>query len=166
MVKEVIGYEGFYTITSDGHVFNKSGKEKIPFLNRYGYKMVSLYKNTERKNKYVHRLVAEAFIKNIENKPMINHKDGNKLNNRMENLEWCTNQENQIHAVETGLNKNIGRNHLQARKVYQIKDGEIIKEWGCIKDAQKALNIFQSNIIKCCKGERKTTGGYSWKYID
>jgi hypothetical protein len=81
-------------------------------------------------------------------------------------LEWVTNQENQLHAIRIGLNKNLGENHKQARKVIQMKNYKIIKIWGCINDAERQLKIHQSNIIKCCRGERKTTGGYQWKYFE
>lgn len=117
--KDIKGYEGLYMISSLGRVKSlqprggnrngmpRKGKEHIltPYISSTGYYKVSLVKNNKRSDKRIHRLLASAFIPNPNNKPNINHIDGNKLNNRIDNLEWCTQKENTIHAIETGLRK-------------------------------------------------------------
>lgn len=114
--KDIKGYEGLYAIGTLGHVkalskqmFNHTGywnkPEKIlnPAKDSKGYLRVAIWKNGKQHTYKVHRLVADAFIPNPENKPQVNHIDGNKQNNNVENLEWCTNQENQIHSWKSGL---------------------------------------------------------------
>lgn len=162
--KEISNFEGLYFISSEGKVFNSKGKELIGGISD-GYRYVDLYKNSIKHRKKIHRLVAQAFIPNPENKPFINHIDGNRQNNNVTNLEWCTNQENQIHALKYGLNNNYGANCWKSRKVNQIKDGVIIKTWGCISDVQRELKIHLSNVVKCCNSQRKTAGGYEWQYV-
>lgn len=119
--KDINGYVGLYQISSNGRVKsihprggNRNGKGKVrtgkehyltPSLSTTGYFKVCLVKNHKKKDEKVHRLVATAFIPNPENKPNINHKDGNKTNNTVTNLEWCTQAENVKHAWSTGLRK-------------------------------------------------------------
>ena len=113
--RPVPGYEGIYDVSSKGrirriHSPNGHHKETLygilePVINRYGYHRITLSKNNIRINYSVHRLVALAFIENPNNKPFINHIDGNKVNNTVENLEWCTSGENNRHAFATGLNR-------------------------------------------------------------
>lgn len=129
-----------------------------PQTSRKGYLRVSMYNCYGIKVISVHRLVAKAFIPNPNNLPQINHKDGNKTNNSVDNLEWCNNQYNQLHAIKNGL-----VNH--AKKVIQIsKDNSIIKKWDSITEASNTLNIDNSHIGQVCKGERKTAGGYKWAF--
>lgn len=112
------GYEGLYTISDTGRVFSQDrvikGKDNVLYRIKgrekklcshkdLQYLTVSLYKNNVDKTVYVHRLVAETFIKNDSNKPEVNHIDGNRLNNCVSNLEWCTRLENVVHAITTGL---------------------------------------------------------------
>ena len=109
MWKPVIGYEGLYEVSDSGQVKSlpkmcgrskRSEKELKTFINSFGYFKVNLFKNSHGKQHSVHRLVAEAFLPNPNHLPEVNHKDGNKFNNRVENLEWCTHSENAKHAIQ------------------------------------------------------------------
>lgn len=104
MLKEIENYSN-YLVSDDGRIFNKKGHEIKQRLNRDGYPTIFLWKNNKGTCYCVHRRVAIAFISNPENKPCINHKDGNKANNNLDNLEWCTYSENLRHAIDTGLFK-------------------------------------------------------------
>jgi hypothetical protein len=113
--REIPGYEGFYWASSEGRIRNRFGKIRTLSNHRDGYLKISLSVRNAKTTGSVHRLVASAFIPNPENKPQINHKDGNKRNNIISNLEWSTSEENNNHAYETGLNKCIGSNHHQSK---------------------------------------------------
>ncbi len=103
--KDVIGFEGLYQVSSLGKVKNRKLLNIKPQINTHGYEYVSLYKNSLKKHYSIHRLIALHFIPNPENKKCVNHIDGNKLNNSLNNLEWCTSSENNIHALENNLRK-------------------------------------------------------------
>lgn len=142
--KPIDGYEGIYEVSNLGRV--KSLKKIVLFrfpdkkrfipdrifkksVNVYGYIIVSLHLNLKIKQFRVHRLVARAFIPNPENKPYVNHIDGNKQNNRVDNLEWCTAQENSIHAVKSGLLRNSSlRGDLHNSLKLKFKQVEEIRE--------------------------------------
>lgn len=144
--KSVEGFGGLYEVSDhgrlksihprggDGSGKTRTGKEHYltPFLSSTGYFKVSLVKNHKKKDARVHRLVAMAFVPNPENKPYINHKDGDKTNNAASNLEWCTQAENIKHAVETGLIKKtkLTKEDLTELYVHQHKG---IKEIAKIK---------------------------------
>lgn len=172
------GFEGRYEISSMGRVksvrrYVKNGKgqrvvpENIIYQDtlRTGYCQVHLYKDGRSYAKAVHRLVAMAFMAPVDGKPYINHIDGDKTNNRVDNLEWCTNNENQLHAIKIGAFWHTGEAHPRARPVMQLKDGARVKVWNCINDAVRNLGISQSNIVACCTGRRKTAGGFQWNYL-
>ena len=119
--KDIEGYEGIYQVSNFGKIRKiKLGKERIlrPCKDSRGYSVVSLFKNKTRKMHKMHRLIAIAFIPNPANKPQINHKDGNKLNNNLDNLEWNTALENVRHSFETGLNNHY---HCQGEKCVTSK---------------------------------------------
>lgn len=126
--KQIKDYEGLYEISEDGNIRNKKGSLKIVSPNKRGYKRVTLCKNGKEKIISIHRLVAEAFIPNPENKPQVNHINGIRSDNNVENLEWCTQSENQLHAFSTGLQKgNVGESNgrskitdLQAKEIRSL----------------------------------------------
>lgn len=155
--KDIKGYEGLYQVSNLGRVKSlKKSKIITPKL-IHSYFSVILYNKKNYKNFRIHRLVAQAFISNPNNYPQVNHIDGNKLNNVLENLEWCTQSHNMKEAYRIGLEK------PQKIKVNQYDlFGNFIKTWDSIKN----IEIFYNNrhISDCCKGKRKTACGYIWKY--
>ena len=126
--------------------------------NKDGYNIVNLWKNKKKKTIKVHRLVAEAFIPNLDNKPYINHKNAIRNDNTIQNLEWCTQKENILHAYKIGS--------IQTKRIqqYDLKN-DLIRNWSSIKDASQKLKISNGHICSCCKGKRKSAGGFIWKYI-
>ncbi len=142
-----------YFINNYGTVYNKHLKELRKEKTKGGYLRVTLYKNGKQKHFLIHRLVAQAFIPNPKNLPEVNHIDNNPVNNRVENLAWCTAKENSRWS--------------KSKAVIQLnpKTNEFIRIWKCIIDASEYLNIDNGSISKCCKGKLKTAGGYKWKYI-
>lgn len=151
--KDIENYEGLYQISNLGRIKSlKCGKEKLkkPSNNGRGYLQVCLRKNCERKNFMVHRLVAQAFLSNPNNLPQVNHKDENPHNNCVYNLEWCDNQYN--------------IDYSQAKQVFQYDlQGELIKVWKSTMECNRN-GYKQSNVAACCRGKRKTCGGYIWSY--
>lgn len=172
--KDVVGYEGLYKVSNLGNVislnYRKTNKpKKLSYnVNHKGYLDVHLTKNRTSKHKIIHRLVALAFIPNPNNLPQINHIDGNKQNNNVNNLEWCDNSQNQKHAYKLGLKKKLfGIDSPKHTKIYQYDlNGNFIKTWNYIKEASETLNICQSNISLCCIGSYKSAGGYIWRYAN
>jgi len=126
-------------------------------VNENGYIRVYIYNKTHA----LHRLIATAFIENPENKEQVNHIDGVKLNNSVQNLEWVSNKENQIHKFQIGLGNNYKRKIVQ----YDLEMNKI-KEFESIVGAAKELNIGKSNIIGVLRDKRKTAGGFIWKYLE
>lgn len=153
---------GLYKVSNLGRVKSIFRYKKILKLHfdKDGYSYVRLYKNKKSFNKLVHRLVAEAFIPNPKNKPQVNHKDFNRSNNVLTNLEWCTGQEN------IDFSNNKGRyNGKGIRTIYQYDaNGNFIKQWESLTEASKTLNIDLSNICRCCANGKPLAGGYLWKY--
>lgn len=132
-------------------------KEKIlkSAIASHGYKVVVLANKGHLKQFLVHRLVAETFLDNPNNYEEINHKDGNKLNNDISNLEFCTYSENLKHAYKNDLRK--------TKKYICVETG---KEYSSTVEIEKLTGIGRQHITQCCRGIRKTTGGYHWKYKD
>lgn len=167
--KDIKNYEGLYQISNLGNVksvkrYRNAGtgnylqKEKI--ISQFdvrGYKQVRLCKDKKYKNFSVHRLVAKAFIPNTEEKEQVNHINGIKSDNRLDNLEWCTQSENQIHAYRTGLQKPIfGRKSLLSKPVNQFDlKGNFIKKFCSMMEAERETGIEHSNISRCCSQKGK-----------
>ena len=167
--KDIEDFEGLYQVSNFGRVKSlertrKGIKNSNCFLagrilknkhNNKGYCFVGLCKN--KKITYVrpHRLVAEYFILNPDNKPQVNHIDGNKDNNRIDNLEWMTNAENMQHALANGLVNN--KKQIRCVETQEIFDS--------IRAAAKKYNLNEPHLSNCCKGKRKTHKGYHWEYV-
>lgn len=156
-----------YKVSNLGRVISFK-RNKSHFLSPYfrgsdkkhrGYFAVRLSNETIIKDKDVHRLVAEAFIPNPNNLPVINHKDGDTTNNNVDNLEWCTSSYNTWHAHNILKRKNSGKHIKQ-----YTKNGSFIKEWESARKAGFTLNIDSSSIIECCRRKRKSVGNYIWRY--
>lgn len=157
--KDIEGYEGLYQVSNLGRVKSlKFNKEKILklLLDSKGYYKVNLYKNNKIKTYLMHRLIASAFISNPNNLPQVNHKDEDKTNNKVENLEWCT--------VDYNINYGTRTEKTQKPILQFTKDGEFVKKWSCIKDVERELGFYRQSISKCCLGKRKTAYGFKWHY--
>ena len=174
--KDVVGYEGYYQVSNFGnirsvdrviysdklHIGTKrelKGKMLKPYVNSHGYLALTLTKNGNEKLLRVHRIVAEAFIKNPNNYDQVNHIDGDKTNNKIENLEWCNNQYNVNHAYKNGL----ANHYTKSVKQYDLK-GNYIKTFESIIKASEAVNGQHTNITKCAKGCINSAYGYKWRY--
>lgn len=165
-----------YYATDSGDIYSanyrRTGRIKIrlPYKNKNGYLMVPLLNKGKQKNCYVHRLVAESFIPNPENKPQVNHKNGNKTDNRVENLEWVSRSENQKHAhrvlgVPSSTLGKCGRLNVRSKPIVAAK-GELVYEFESIQLAAKFLKGSHSNIVRALKAHngRDVAYGYKWKY--
>lgn len=168
--KNVVGYEGYYEVSDLGNVRSvtrvKRGKVLSPSKRQHGYLGVQLYGKGGNARKFrtfsVHRLVAEAFIPNPENKPEVNHKDEDKTNNRVENLEWVSHKENMNRGTLPKRFK--GRKSHRARPILQFDtNGNLIGEYESASDAGKKLNLSYKNIQNSLyKGQ--LAYGYVWKF--
>ena len=165
--RDIKGYEGLYKVSNLGRI--KSIRNNIylkPNLQSNGYLRISLSKNGKVQYKNIHRLVAEAFIKNDNEYPIINHIDGNKLNNNVDNLEWCSYQHNNKEAIRLKLNvAKKGKDNHRSKVITQYdKNGNFIKQWDYMSMITKELGYDYTSISKCCSGKQKTSYGYIWKY--
>lgn len=155
--RDVPGYEGLYEVSDQGRV-RRNGKILKPQTERWGYLHVFLSKNGIQKWGKVHRLVASAFLPNPQNLPQVNHKDEDKTNNAVSNLEWCDGK----------YNANYGtRNERVSKPVLQFdRDGNFIREWPSASKVEEETGIYQQNISRCCLGRYgfKTAGGFVWRY--
>jgi hypothetical protein len=214
--KDIVGWEGLYEVSNLGNIRSadrviagpkpcgrriKGRTRKTLMVKGYVSINLSDKKSGRSTRNSVHRFMAEAFIPNPENKPEVNHKNGIKNDNRLENLEWATRSENSKHAWDTGLVKkrfrteeqkiemrktNKGKENLiawqkenkdkmkemalraslsQVKKVNQLdKNGNIIKEWGSITEASRAIETNAIGIGRCAKGKQELAGGFRWQY--
>lgn len=168
LVKPIKNFCGYY-VSNDGRVYSRSKNNNYriyrlkPRQTEYGYLTVCFLK----KHHKIHRLVADAFVPNPEKKPHVNHKDGNKTNNCVENLEWVSRSENMVHSYRILKHKSpmfgkIGEKHPLSKGVLQIKGDKIVAEFCGISEAGRITGIH--HICEACSGRRETAGGYQWKY--
>lgn len=162
--KTVKGWER-YEVSSTGKMRNsETGKMLKSRPDKEGYLIITLSINNARKTMKIHRLVAEAFIPNPENKSQVNHKDGKHANNSVDNLEWCTSSENHLHAYRT-----LGRKAHRSESSGRAKRKVLCVETGIIytsaTEAAKVIGGKQGGLSTACRGERITYRGYHWRYI-
>lgn len=159
--KDIKGYEGLYQASNQGNIRNAQTWVVLrPANNNNKYPTVSLSKNGEKHSKNVHKLIASTFIPNPLNLPQVNHKDEDKTNNCVDNLEWCSNSYNCNYGTR---NKKVAKK-IKKHIIQSNLDGEEIMCWFSLTDAHDSTNISISKISECLKGKRKTYGGYIWKY--
>ena len=163
--KEIAGYEGLYEVSDLGRVKSlKYGKERIlkPQKNTRGYLKVALCKDGKVEQPKIHRLVAEAFIPNPNNLETINHKDEVKTNNTVGNLEWMSVKDNNNYGTR---NKRVGEAHSKQVQMFDKKTFELLETFPSTHEAERITGISNSNISECCNANRKSAGGYIWRYI-
>lgn len=160
--QDIPGYEGLYQASTYGRIIRyKKPAPLNTFRTGRGYPSVRL-SNRLGKTFYVHKLVALTFIPNPENLPQINHRDENKENNRVENLEWCT----------ASYNNNFGTHNSRmaaskSKTVLQFDmQGNLVKRYASARNAERETGFDQSNISKCCRNEFKQAYGFIWKYSE
>lgn len=180
--KDIEGYEGIYQVSNLGRVrsldrefvtkagFAQSTKGCFikPFTTRNGYLSVRLRTLISRKTYFVHRLVAQTFIPNPDCLPIINHRDENKQNNRVDNLEWCTQEYNVNYGSSLSKLSASHRNHpCLSKEVRQLLlTGELLHVYPSAKEAARQAGLSDSNIVRCCNAPSKTAGGYRWEYSE
>ena len=159
-----VNYFG-YEVFENGKIKSLKYKKNIKFfMSNSGYYRKQITINNQRKNILLHRILAECFILNPENKPQVNHKNGIKIDNRIENLEWVTRSENQLHSVRTGLRiMPKGIDHKRSKVILQYdKSGIFIKEHHGLNDIARKMKINCGNISQVINKKRISAGGYIW----
>jgi hypothetical protein len=163
--KDIEGYEGLYQVSNLGNVKalgnggSNNSKEKILKLtkDKDGYLNITLHKQGKVKTYKIHRLVAMAFIENPNNLEQINHRDEDKANNHVTNLEWCTPKQNINYGTH---NQRMAES--KSKPVICLETGKI---YTSTMDVQRQLGFDNSNISKCCRGKLKQAYSYTWQYV-
>ena len=181
-----LGFLGYpnYAVDTEGNVWSypRNGTKKQICklkgkISKYGYISVVLHINNIGKTFNVHRLIALAFIPNPNNYPQVNHKNEDKTDNRVTNLEWCTAKYNANYGTRNirqsakisgekhpFYNKTSKNSHLSKPIVQYSKDNVFIKEWPCAADVHRELGISNGNISMCCNGKLPHTNGFIWRF--
>lgn len=168
--RDVPGYDGLYQVSDRGRVYRVDrGHHMAGMCNHDGYRIVTLCKDGKQCKVFVHRLVAAVFVPNPDNKPEVNHKDGNKANNMASNLEWCTRLENVRHACATGLrSKEQYRARalaasMKTRRKVRRSDGAIFDS---VTEAAQSIGKTCAAVYNVMRGLRLSAGGYSFEYLE
>lgn len=162
--KDIQNYEGYYQISSEGNVRNvKTGRILIGDKNNMGYKRVTLY-TPIKKRFFIHQLVAKHFCSGYKEGLVVNHIDGNKLNNKANNLEWVTRSQNDLHAFEHNLRKTYPCTFKHRIIAKDPITKEIKKIYENTQECCNDLKVARSNIYNCCNGKQKTCRGYELQY--
>lgn len=177
--KPVPNYEGFYEVSNTGKIRSAYRYRRIlkPMISNAGYERVDLFKNKNRKQFSVHRLVAMTFIDNPDQKPFVNHKDENKTNNSVDNLEWVTHVENCHYGTAIARRtehldyskrhiNNAGQILACSKPIIQCeKDGTFIRKWRSASECSRETGISISSIRRSATGRQKTAGGFVFKEV-
>ena len=155
----ILGLEQ-YNIMKNGNVINLKKNRIVPQRCINGYMISSLTYLGKSKNFTIHRLVAITYIKNPKNLKIVNHKDGNTMNNDVSNLEWVTQHDNVLHSIDKGNNVS------HPRHVIQLKDGKIIGKFNSVTEAGTHVGLTRYSISKACLGINKSAGGFQWLYSE
>lgn len=161
--RHIVGYDN-YEVSNTGEVRNaKTGRILKPSCSRGGYLKVNLRNQGVAKSSKIHRLVAETFVYNEHDKPLVNHIDGNKSNNRSDNLEWCNSSENNKHAFDNGLSYRPVNSGVPRRRTRIVETGQIFDS---ISECARFLNVPESNVGACLYGNGKSCRGYHFEYVE
>lgn len=167
--KDVINYEGLYLVSNTGKIKRNNKILKI-YNNGNNYMSVCLSKNGNVKKFYIHRIVAQSFLENKENKKEVNHIDGNRQNNNLKNLEWVTRSQNHYHRYKVLKQRGVnygktGAKNWKSKPVFKFDfKGNFICEYPGVMEASRQTGIGESNIRCCIYNKQKTAGGYIWRY--
>lgn len=162
--KDIYDYEGYYQVSSYGRVRNVNNNQiLIGDTNNIGYKRVWLYAPI-KKRFFVHRLVAMHYCGGYREGLVVNHKDGNKLNNRADNLEWVTRSENDLHAYRYNLRSPHPCQFKHRILAYDSKTGELAKIYNNTEECCEDLKVARPNIYNCCNGKQNSCRGYILEY--
>lgn len=152
---------GRYIIRSNGTIYSlKRNRELVPSLGNHGYLVVNIGNGTQ----LLHRIIGEYFLNNEGDLPCINHKDGDKKNNNIDNLEWCSYSDNMKHAIENGLWNGNYKRPGRRKAVTAVKGVESFN-FNSIGEASDSLGILRTAISNCLTGLSNTAGGYRWHYL-
>lgn len=182
--KDIEGYEGLYMVSNLGNVKSMNychrgyAQNLVPKTNNSGRLWVELANNGKRKPMLIHRLVAMAFIPNPEGLPQVNHIDENPKNNRLDNLEWCTNEYNQRYSYDrhperhrdptkTPYRRKTGRTNGNRKQlcILQVSiDGRVLRKWENSRTIFIETGMSDWSISECCRGKRKKAYGFRWQY--
>lgn len=168
IIKDLKGFEGIYKISNLGNIYVrrkervKGGLKKTGINSKNGYTYICLTKDGKQKTYLLHRLVAENFLEPVPGKTFINHKDFNKQNNQVDNLEYVSRKENYEHYLNNSANY---PNEWRPRKVARYTlDGKLVKIYNSTREARDDTN--DTHVSEVCRGGRKQSKGYTWKYVD
>lgn len=167
--KDIQGHNGLYQVSNLGRIrsfFYNNVRILKQSNTKDGYKKISLQKDRKWKVYLVHRLVAQAFIPNPNNLPQVNHKDEDKTNNCVDNLEFCSHEYNMNYGTR---NERMSKTKInlpsRSKPVLQFTlDGTFIKEYPSQKEVERQIGVYHGEISLCCNGKRHSSGGFIWRY--